>query len=108
MDRLFKQIPFRDKRRYSRKECMINTSIQHNNSSFKNRLLNICLGGAFLQTYDHFCVGQQIEMEIQYLGLGESFDINGKIAHKIPGVGIGIRFENLYEHHKDMINFLWR
>lgn len=108
MGRFFKLMPFRDKRRYSRKDCIINTSIQRNSSSSNNRLLNISLGGAFLKTSDNFSVGQKITMDIQYLGLRDSFDINGKIAHEIPGVGIGIRFENVYQHHKDKINYLWR
>ena len=108
MGRLFKLMPFRDKRRHSRKDCIITTSIQHNNSSSNNRLLNISLGGAFLKTSDNFSVGQEITMDIQYLGLREPFDINGKIAHEIPGLGIGIRFENVYQHHKDKISYLWR
>ena len=108
MGRIFKLKPFADKRKYSRKDCMIPTSIKHNNGSSNNRLLNISLGGAFLQTDDNFLVGQEISMGIQYLGIRESFDIDGRITHEIPGVGIGIRFENVYQHQKDKINYLWR
>ena len=61
-----------------------------------------------MQTNDNFSVGQEITMGIQYLGIREPFGIEGKIAHEIPGVGIGIRFENIYQRHKDKIIYLWR
>jgi len=106
--RTFSLMPFHDKRKHFRKKCIITISIQHHNGSSNNRLLNISLGGAFLQTNNNLSVGQEITMGIQYLGLRQPFDIDGIIAHEIPGVGVGIRFENVYQYHKDKINYLWR
>ena len=74
----------------------------------KNHVLNISVGGVLIKTDENVPVGHEFTLQIPFLQCRGPFIATGKVVHKIPNAGIGVRFESLAQHQRDVINYLWR
>jgi Tfp pilus assembly protein PilZ len=77
-----------------RKSCLINASYRIKGRSFRNHILDISIGGVFVETNDRFSVGETVVLNFPLPGLSQAFSLPGKIAWSGPQ-GFGVKFEGL-------------
>ena len=71
-------------------------------SSNRGVVLNISLSGVFIATDEPFLEGTKIDITFPSLNDGAPFRISGSVVWRKPK-GIGVKFEELYEHQQEMI-----
>jgi len=100
--------PSEDRRKHIRKICSISFSYQTEDNSYREgSILDISAGGMFIGTDDDLSVGQIITLNIKYLSIQEPFMVKGRVVSKKPS-GIGVKFEGLSQHHRDILHFMMR
>jgi len=77
-----------------RKSCLINASYQVRGSSFRSYILDISIGGVFVETSDRFSLGEIITLNFTLPGLSQPFSMSGKIAWSGPK-GFGVKFDTV-------------
>jgi len=93
-----------DKRTKPRNPCLIPvhyTLAQQNYNSF---ILDINAFGAYIETSEPFPVGQQINLTFFNPFSHKHIELAGQIIWS-DAYAIGVKFNNLPRHRKDMINF---
>jgi hypothetical protein len=66
------------------------------------RVSDLSLGGCFVDTIQEVDEGETIRFELK-LHSGLWLKLQGRIVYSMPGIGFGIRFENLSEEQIAMI-----
>lgn len=77
-----------------RKSCLINASYTIRGRSFRSYILDISIGGVYVETSDRFTVGEPITLNFSLPDKGPPFAMRGVIAWSGPQ-GFGVRFEGL-------------
>jgi hypothetical protein len=77
-----------------RKPCLINADYQVSNKDFRSYILDISIGGVFIETKDRFKPGEAVIIHFSLPASPEPFSIFGKIAWSGPA-GFGVRFDTL-------------
>jgi Tfp pilus assembly protein PilZ len=77
-----------------RKSCLINAQYQIKGTSFRNYILDISIGGVFIETPDRFPVGETITLNFTLPSLSQPFSLSGKVAWSGPQ-GFGVKFETI-------------
>ena len=57
-----------------RKPCLINANYRVQNKDFKSYILDISIGGVFIETSEKFTIGQKVELNFALRGFGLKFD----------------------------------
>ena len=88
------KLNLKEKRAYPRKVCRIPVRYFYNEGIFNNFIVNISLGGCFIETRKPFSVGEKFLLDIQLDGDSKSIRVKGEVtnAHRL---GIGIEFEEV-------------
>lgn len=77
-----------------RKPCLINANYRVQNKDYKSYLLDISIGGVFIETNEKFTVGQNINLNFSLPNLKKPFKLTGTIAWGSPR-GFGVKFEGI-------------
>jgi uncharacterized protein (TIGR02266 family) len=84
-----------------RKPCLINANYQVKGTNFRSYILDISIGGVFIETTDRFKVGETIILNFALPDSSQPFSLSGKVAWSGPQ-GFGVKFENL-RHPQDNV-----
>ena len=87
----------KDRRRYSRKACLIPVDYTVQGRQFKGYILDINTQGAFIETNDYFFGGQEIIMTYSVSHYQKPIRVTGEIVWSSRD-GIGIKFKQLSPH----------
>jgi PilZ domain len=90
--RLLKDWKEKDQRRYSRIPCSIITEYRALNRSYKDSIKNISLGGAFIESTNHFHVDMEISQHFFFPNFEIPIRSRSTIIWTAP-VGFGVQFE---------------
>jgi len=93
-----------DKRTKPRNPCLIPVNYTLKKRSFYSFILDINSFGAYIETSQPFPVGQQINLTFFNPFSHKYIDLAGQIIWS-SAYAIGVRFNNLPRHRKDMISF---
>ena len=77
-----------------RKPCLINANYQIHDRDYKSYILDISIGGVFIETDKQFPAGQTVKMKFNIPHLSRNLRLDGKIAWSSPE-GFGVKFENI-------------
>lgn len=77
-----------------RRSCLINASYSVKGNSFRSYILDISIGGVFIETSDRFSLGETITLNFNLPGLPQPFSLSGKIAWSGPE-GFGVKFDTV-------------
>jgi len=77
-----------------RKPCLINANYQVKGSDFRSYILDISIGGVFIETTDRFKVGETIVLNFALPDSSPPFSLSGKVAWSGPQ-GFGVKFDTL-------------
>lgn len=88
------KLNLKEKRAHPRKTCRIPVRYFYNERIFNNLIVNISLGGCFIETQKPFSVGEKILIEIQLDGDAKSIRIKGEVTNA-NRIGMGIEFEKV-------------
>lgn len=93
-----------DKRTKPRKPCLIPVNYTLEERNFNSFILDINSFGAYIETSEPFPVGQQINLTFFNPFSRKHIDLAGQIIWSSADA-IGVRFNHLPRHLKDMISF---
>ena len=88
------KLNLKEKRAYPRKVCRIPVRYYYNEGVFNNFIVNISLGGCFIETQKPFSVGEKLLMDIQLDGDAKSIRVKGEVTNA-NRMGMGIVFEEV-------------
>jgi hypothetical protein len=77
-----------------RKTCLINADYRIKGRHFRSYILDISIGGVFVETADRFPVGEEIMLNFSLPNQARPYTIPGKIAWSGPR-GFGVKFERV-------------
>ena len=93
-----------DKRTKPRNPCLIPVNYTLKKRNFNSFILDINSFGAYIETSQPFPVGQQINLTFFNPFSHKHIDLAGQIIWS-SAYAIGVKFNNLPRHRKDMISF---
>ena len=88
------KLNLKEKRAYPRKVCRIPVRYFYNEGVFNNFIVNISLGGCFIETRKPFSVGEKFLLDIQLDGDAESIRVKGEVTNS-NRIGMGVEFEKV-------------
>lgn len=94
-----------DKRAKPRNPCLIPVNYKLEKRNHISFMLDINAFGAYIETSEPFPAGQQIDLTFFNPFSQKHIDLTGQIIWS-HAYAIGVRFNNLPIHRKDMIKFL--
>jgi Tfp pilus assembly protein PilZ len=77
-----------------RKSCLINANYRIKGNNFRSYILDISIGGVFIETNERIPAGETIVLNFTLPDLSQPFSMTGKIAWSGPQ-GFGVKFEKL-------------
>ncbi len=77
-----------------RKPCLIKANYRIQNRNFRSYLLDISIGGVFIETDARFPKGKELLIKFSLPNRPQPFTFNGKIAWSGPK-GFGVKFDNV-------------
>ena len=77
-----------------RKSCLINANYRIKGNNFRSYILDISIGGVFIETNERIPAGETIVLNFTLPDLSQPFSMTGKVAWSGPQ-GFGVKFENL-------------
>jgi Tfp pilus assembly protein PilZ len=77
-----------------RKPCLINASYSVQDRKFQSYILDISIGGVFIETDTKFPIGKELLLKFSLPDHPQSFSFKGKIAWN-NAKGFGLKFENI-------------
>ena len=86
------KLNLKERRAYSRKVCRIPVRCYYNGRIFNNFIVNISLGGCFIETQKPLPVGEKFLMDFQLDDDAKSIRIIGVVTNA-NRMGMGIKFE---------------
>jgi len=77
-----------------RKPCLINANYRVQNKDFKSYILDISIGGVFIETNEKFAIGQKVEMNFGLPNYSKPFKLVGTISWS-SSRGFGVKFNQV-------------
>jgi Tfp pilus assembly protein PilZ len=77
-----------------RKPCLINANYSIQNTNYKSYILDISIGGVFIETNETFTIGQEIMLNFALPHYQKPFKLRGKISWGSPR-GFGVKFDKI-------------
>ncbi len=77
-----------------RKPCLINANYRIQNKDYKSYILDISVGGVFIETAETFNIGQKIGLNFTLPNYPAPFKLIGTISWGSPR-GFGVKFDNV-------------
>lgn len=81
-------------REYPRKSCLINADYRVRGRDCRSYILDISIGGVFVETHERFTVGEEVILNFTLPDHRQPFSLRGRIAWSGPE-GFGVKFEPL-------------
>jgi Tfp pilus assembly protein PilZ len=91
-----------EKRKYPRKDCLINVNFAIQGPRFSSYILDINPYGAFIETNQSLAIGQEMKLTFSSPENRKSLNITGTVIRKDMN-GVGVRFHNLDKHDLNTI-----
>jgi Tfp pilus assembly protein PilZ len=85
-----------------RKPCLINANYKIQGQTFKSYILDISIGGVFIETSEKFPIGKEVVLKFSLPNHPQPFTLVGKIAWTSPR-GIGLKFDDVTFQQGDML-----
>ena len=89
-------------RENTRKVCMLPVRCKVEDQFFKSYIIDISAVGAFIESNDHFPIGQKIEMAIKLPNYPKTLEVKGRIARSGTR-GIAVKYYDLKRIHEELI-----
>jgi len=89
-------------REQPRKPCLISASYKIHDHTYKSYILDISIGGVFIESSAKFPVGKDVLLRFLLLNQQQPFTLSGKIAWS-SSRGFGVKFENIDVHQSDRL-----
>ena len=77
-----------------RRPCLINANYKIQNKDYKSYILDISIGGVFIETNETFTLGQAIVLNFALPNYQKPFKLTGKISWGSPR-GFGVKFDEI-------------
>ena len=77
-----------------RKPCLINANYRIQNKDYKSYILDISIGGVFIETNETFTIGQEIVLNFKLPNYQKPFKLKGSISWGSPR-GFGVKFDKI-------------
>jgi Tfp pilus assembly protein PilZ len=77
-----------------RKPCLINANYIIQNKDYKSYILDISIGGVFIETNEKFTIGQEIGLNFSLPSYQKPFKLSGTISWSSPR-GFGVKFDKM-------------
>ena len=87
-----------------RKPCLINANYRIQYRKFKSYILDISIGGVFIETNAKFPIGKDLQLRFSLPNHPQPFTFSGKIAWS-SAKGFGVKFENVSAVHGDILKY---
>ena len=81
-------------RENNRRPCLINTNYRIQDRDFKSYILDVSIGGVFIETNEGFPKGKELLLKFSLPNRPQPFTFSGKIAWSSPK-GFGVKFDNV-------------
>lgn len=85
-----------------RKPCLINANYAIEDRNFKSYILDISIGGVFIETDEKLPVGKKMTLKFSLPNHPQPFTFTGKIAWNSPR-GFGLKFDDVSPQQSDML-----
>lgn len=85
-----------------RKSCLINAKYRIQDHTFKSYLLDISIGGVFIETDTRFPVGEKLLLKFSLPNRPLPFTLTGKVAWS-SNKGFGVQFDKISEPQGDSL-----
>ena len=85
-----------------RKPCLINTNYRIQGRDFKSYILDVSIGGVFIETNDRFPKGTDLLLKFSLPNQPQPFTLSGKIAWSSPK-GFGVKFDKVTPIQGDIL-----
>jgi Tfp pilus assembly protein PilZ len=85
-----------------RRPCLINANYRIENRNFKSYLLDISIGGVFIETNRRFPMGKELLLRFSLPNRPQPFTFSGKIAWSSDR-GFGVQFDKISELQSDIL-----
>ncbi|UCF89884.1 MAG: PilZ domain-containing protein, partial [Desulfobacterales bacterium] len=85
-----------------RKTCLINANYRIQNRDYKSYILDISIGGVFVETSEKFAAGQKMLLNFSLPKYPHPFGLTGKIAW-VGSRGFGVKFDEVTQHQKEIL-----
>jgi uncharacterized protein (TIGR02266 family) len=89
-------------REHPRKACLINANYSIQNKDFKSYILDISIGGVFIETSEKMPIGKKVTLKFSLPNHPQPFTLSGKIAWS-SSRGFGLKFESVTSQQGDML-----
>ena len=89
-------------RENARKPCLINTKYRIQDREFNSYILDVSVGGVFIETKDGFPKGKDLLLKFSLPNRPHPFTFSGKIAWSSPK-GFGVKFDNVTPSQGDIL-----
>ena len=85
-----------------RKPCLINAAYRIQDRNFKSYILDISIGGVFIETNAKLPIGKDLLLKFSLPNHPQPVTFNGKIAWS-SAKGFGVKFDNVSNHQGDIL-----
>ena len=85
-----------------RKPCLINANYSIQNKDYKSYILDISIGGVFIETSEKFTLGQKIVLNFTLPNNKKPFKLTGMISWGSPR-GFGVKFDEIPVQQGEML-----
>ena len=89
-------------RENARKPCLINTNYRIQGRTLKSYILDVSVGGVFIETNERFPKGRELLLKFSLPNRPQPFAFSGKIAWSSPK-GFGVKFDNVTPDQADVL-----
>lgn len=80
-----------DQRKHKRKPYLISVSYNSGSSEYKDFILDISPGGAFIETNEDFFIGQELAMELNFKNHDQTLTLTACVVWQSSN-GVGVKF----------------
>ena len=85
-----------------RKQCLLNTNYRIQDRNFKSYILDVSIGGVFIETNEVFPKGKDLLLKFSLPNRSQPFTLSGKIAWS-SSKGFGVKFDDVSPLQGDML-----
>ena len=89
-------------REHPRKPCLIKANYTVQGRDFRSYILDISIGGVFVETNEKVQIGQKIVLNFSLPSHPQPFGLTGTVAWSGPR-GFGVRFDGMNPHQQDLL-----
>jgi hypothetical protein len=94
-------------RKYKRVPALLEITWEGAAGRHAARTSDITVDGCFIDTLGHVRIGETIKFKLS-LPAGDAIELQGKVIHKYPNVGFGVRFTNISDADRKRLEWLVR